>query len=166
MEKYLPMNIIIALHRCTDYGAFIAAFASGILYYGSNTCVNFLYLLATISWPIFTIFNIFDAKRNPDFNLIKMILAAYLFILSSMILFIPKKLKHQKRANNSAFSAASTPSSLLSSRLTGANQRRHNFSNSSLNLSRSYSFELPDPLETWLSSAADQTVTKFYDLHI
>jgi hypothetical protein len=166
LERYLPMNIIIALHRCTDYSAFIAAFASGILYYGfnkSNTCINFLDLLATISWPIFTIFNIFDAKRNPDFNLIKIILAAYLFILSSMILFIPKKIKHQKRANTSAFSVASTPTSLLSSSFTDANQRRHNFSNSSLNL---HSFELPDPLETWVSSAADQTVTKFHDLHI
>uniref|UniRef100_A0AC34G7S4 Ima1 N-terminal domain-containing protein n=1 Tax=Panagrolaimus sp. ES5 TaxID=591445 RepID=A0AC34G7S4_9BILA len=153
LEQYLPINIVNALHRCTKYAAFISALASGIFYYGfseSKTRINFLELLAFVSWPIFLSFCLFDVKHNPDFNLIKIIFAAYLSVLSTMILFIPKKRKHQKRPNNiySAFSVASTPVSQCSSRLTAS--RIHNMSNLSNISQNSKSDSVPDLVEEWV----------------
>uniref|UniRef100_A0A914YZG6 Uncharacterized protein n=1 Tax=Panagrolaimus superbus TaxID=310955 RepID=A0A914YZG6_9BILA len=115
-------------------------------------------------------FCIFDAKHNPDFNLIKMIFAAYLSILSSMILFISKKRKHVKRQNTvySAFSVASTPLSQCSSRLTAS--RIHNMSHLSDILSQtSKSESVPDLVEEYKNAPEileNHTVNRLNDLHI
>jgi hypothetical protein len=171
MEQYLPIDALNTLHRCSHYAPIIGAIVSAIFYYGfgkSNTRVTFLDLLASISWPIFSIFCIFDAERNPDFNLVIMMLAAYLFCLSSMILFIPKKRKHRKRANTvySAFSVASTPASQCSSRISHLTtaSRLQNLSNLS-NISQTDP-ELPE-VESWVRNVEEhQTVTKLHDLRI
>uniref|UniRef100_A0AC35GDI5 Ima1 N-terminal domain-containing protein n=1 Tax=Panagrolaimus sp. PS1159 TaxID=55785 RepID=A0AC35GDI5_9BILA len=168
LERYISKDTVTALRLCKDYGALTAITVFGIFCYGldkSLTRINLLDLMTVVSWPLLFLFCIFDVERNPDFLMIQMMFSGYLFMLSVLTIFIPKKRKHRKRPNTfySAFSVASTPVSQCSSRLTAS--RIHNMSNLS---QHSKSDSVPDLVEDWVrkSTPEAQTVTKLHDLHI
>ena len=95
-----------------------------------QTRMNFPELVALLSWPGYTVFSFFSWQPQPLFSNSKAVISGFLFLISSAIMFCPKKRKHRKRPNTimSAFSVASTPVSQCSSRFTLSQSRIHNMS--------------------------------------
>ena len=84
----------------------------------SKTRFTFPSLLAVFAWPI-NAFLHFEQNNHHDYLISRLALSAFTVIISTAILFLPKKLKRTKKENTfySAFSIASTPTSQQSSQL-------------------------------------------------
>uniref|UniRef100_A0A183C6I9 Transmembrane protein n=1 Tax=Globodera pallida TaxID=36090 RepID=A0A183C6I9_GLOPA len=106
---------------------FHSDYLSGIVHYGhmisaimfllhvaaiklSKTRFTFLGLLAVLSWPAL-FFVHYEQINQRDYLISRLALSAFTLLISTAILFLPKKPKRKKRPNTfcSAFSVASTP---------------------------------------------------------
>ncbi|KAL3088344.1 hypothetical protein niasHT_023904 [Heterodera trifolii] len=76
----------------------------------SETRFTFLGLLAVLSWPAL-FFVHYEQIHHRDYLISRLALSAFTLLISTALLFLPKKPKRKKRPNTfySAFSVASTP---------------------------------------------------------